>query len=67
VFATSEAPVDAAVEADDTPPAGIGDEPHLAALPRLEPGRGAGRDVEAEAAAAARRLLALGFIRLPAG
>ena len=35
--------------------AGIGDEPHLAALPRLETGRGAGRDVEPEPA----RLLAV--------
>src|SRR5205823_5396581 len=42
--------VDLAVEADDAPRPGIGDEPHVAALPRLETGRGAGRDVEAAAA-----------------
>jgi len=47
--------IDLALEADDAAGAGIGDEPHLAALARLEPGSGAGRDVEAKAA----RLLAV--------
>ena len=40
---------------DDAAPAGIGDEPHLAALAGLEAHRGAGRDVEPHAA----RLLAV--------
>src|SRR5579864_7824856 len=44
----SERPVNAAVEADDPPLAGIGDKPHLAGLTRLEPGRGARGNVEPE-------------------
>src|SRR6185437_15151588 len=50
VRATSEAPVDPAVEADDPARAGVSDKPHLAALTRLEAGRGPGRDVEPEPA-----------------
>src|SRR5439155_19554054 len=42
--------VDAAAEADDAAGAGVGDEPHLTGLARLEPGRGPGRDIEAAAA-----------------
>ena len=42
--------VDLAVEAEDAAGAGIGDEADLAALPRLETGCRAGRDVEAAAA-----------------
>ena len=41
--------VDGAGKADDAARPGIGDKPHLARLPRLEAGRGSGRDVEAEA------------------
>jgi hypothetical protein len=51
----SQLTVDPAVETDDAARPGIGDEPDLAALPRLESGRAAGRDVEPTAA----RLLAV--------
>jgi hypothetical protein len=51
----SQLAVDPAVEADDAARPGIGDEPDLAALPRLEAGGGAGRNVEPETA----RLLAV--------
>src|SRR5690349_11468379 len=44
----SQLAVDLAVEADDTTLAGVGDEPDLAALPRLEPRRRASRDIEPE-------------------
>ncbi len=50
VFAIRRLPLTQAVEADDAAGPGIGDQPHLAALPRLEPRRGPGRDVEPEAA-----------------
>src|ERR1700686_2716433 len=46
----SELAVDLAVEADDAPFPAIGDEPHLAVLPGLEPRRGPGRNVEPVAA-----------------
>jgi hypothetical protein len=53
--AESPSAVDPAVEADHTALTGISDEPHLAALPRLEARRSPGWDVEAKTA----RLLAV--------
>ena len=50
----SQLAADLAVEAVHDARAGIGDEPHLAGLPRLEAHRRAGRNVEPEAARAWR-------------
>src|SRR6516225_9263405 len=46
----SQLAVDLGVKADDAALSGVSDEPDLAALSRLEAGRGAGRDIEPIAA-----------------